>query len=96
MIFTPVGIKQGDKRNNNKNSPNGRSKFMFMGNKKKRHPLLAVAVGGLAIFGAYSLVLCAKNMCCSCKEKVMNLMKFGKNKGECMDSVLCECDSDDE
>lgn len=41
-----------------------------------------MAVGGLAIFGAYSMVCCAKNTVCSCKDK-MTLMMGKKGKKCC-------------
>ena len=55
--------------------------IMFVGNKRKKHPLLAMAVGGLAIFGAYSAVCCAKNGLCTCKDKMTAMM--GKKNKKC-------------
>ena len=55
---------------------------MFSNTKRKKHPILAMAVGGLAIFGAYSMVCCAKNTVCSCKDK-MTLMMGKKGKKCC-------------
>ena len=39
-----------------------------------------MAVGGLAIFGAYSMVCCAKNTVCCCKDKMASIMSGKRNK----------------
>jgi hypothetical protein len=69
---------------------------MFMNNnKRKKHPLLAMAVGGLAIFGAYSMVCCAKNAALTCKDKMSHMMS-GKKKNGCapdLSTMMKDCDS---
>lgn len=68
---------------------------MFMNNnKRKKHPILAMAVGGLAIFGAYSMVCCAKNTALACKDKMTNLMS-GKKRGKCapdLTTMMQDCE----
>ena len=59
--------------------------LMMKQGKKKRRPLLAIAVGGMAIYGAYSLVVSAKNMCC---EKAKMLTKAFKKKEKCKNSCM--------
>ena len=48
----------------------GKENSMFMSNKRKRHPILAMAVGGFAIFGAYKMVCCVKDGFTCCKDKI--------------------------
>lgn len=62
--------------------------LMMKQGKKKRRPLLAIAIGGMAIYGAYSMVKCAKDTCC---EKAKMLTKAFKKKEKCKNNC-----SDDE
>ena len=55
--------------------------------KKKRHPLFALGVGAMAIFGTYSLVTAACDMC---REKMKTLMRAVK-KHKC-DMPCDPCD----
>lgn len=60
--------------------------------KKKKHPLLVMGIGAMALFGAYSLVTAA---CDACREKakaLMNAMK--KKKSCCKDIESCDPDED--
>ena len=53
-----------------------------------------MAVGGLAIFGAYSMVCCAKNTALACKDKMTNLMS-GKKRGKCapdLTTMMQDCE----
>lgn len=64
--------------------------FMMKQGKKKRRPLLAIGIGAMAIYGAYSVVRCAKDACC---EKAKMLTKAFKKKEKCTDKCTCdECD----
>ncbi len=57
---------------------------MFMKNgKKKTHPLMAISIGAMAIYGAYSVVHCAKE---ACVEKGQMLTKVFKKKEKCTDT----------
>lgn len=57
---------------------------------KKKSPVFAIAVGALAVFGAYSMVAAVKN-CCTEKMKMMtNMMK----RRDC--ASACECEGDEE
>ena len=65
---------------------------MLMKNeKKKKHPLMAIAVGGLAMFGAYSIVSGAKNACKSKVCGMMNAMKKNKGAKQSYDAEDCSC-----
>ena len=59
--------------------------LMMKQGKKKRRPLLAIAVGAMAIYGAYSVVRCAKDACC---EKAKMLTKVFKKKEKCKNSCI--------
>lgn len=58
--------------------------------KKKRHPLLAVGIGAMALFGAYSLISAA---CDTCREKTKALMRAMKRKKT---AEIEDCDSEDD
>lgn len=54
---------------------------MFLKNeKKKSRPLLAIGVGAMAIYGAYSVVRCMKESCCEKLGMLTRVVKKGKNK----------------
>lgn len=55
--------------------------FMKSEKKKGRH-LLAVGVGAMAIYGAYSVVSCIKQMCCEKMHMLTNVVKNKKNKDD--------------
>lgn len=66
---------------------------MFMKNeKKKTKPLLAIGIGAMAFYGAYSAVCSLKEMCV----KRMNMLtKVFKNKNKCSKNDECcasECE----
>ena len=55
---------------------------MIFGNeKKKKNPAFAIAIGALAVYGAYSMVASVKE-CCSEKCKMLTNM-FKKKEKEC-------------
>lgn len=66
-------------------------KNMFMKNeKKKTRPLLAIGVGAMALYGAYSAVACIKKTCCEKAEMLTNVLKKSKKKEkECAEE--CDC-----
>lgn len=67
---------------------------MFLKNeKKKQRPLLAIGIGAMALYGAYSAVSCAKEMCV----KRMNMLtKVFKSKPKCnKNDEKCEDLSDE-
>lgn len=55
--------------------------------KKKKHPLLVIGVGAMALFGVWSAATMAKEFC---KEKAKMLTKIVKKHKKCM------CDSKDD
>lgn len=59
--------------------------LMMKQGKKKTRPLLAIGIGAMAIYGAYSVVKCAKNTCC---EKAKMLTKAFKKKEKCKNSCI--------
>ena len=62
---------------------------MLMKNgKKKAHPALAIGIGAMAIYGAYSMVSCVKDMCCEKMKKMSKLMKKKENTEE----KSCDCE----
>lgn len=65
--------------------------LMMKQGKKKTRPLLALSIGAMAIYGAYSAVKCAKDMCC---EKAKMLTKAFKKK-EKQSKKLFEDDCDE-
>lgn len=69
--------------------PKWETKMFSRTQKKKKHPLLAVSIGAMALFGAYSLVTAACDMC---REKTKTLMRAMK-KHKCSDA--CDCSGDD-
>lgn len=66
---------------------------MFMkSDKKKKNPAVAIGVGALALYGAYSMVCCVKNICC---EKGKMLTNMFKKKQNCENSQPdCNCSED--
>lgn len=65
--------------------------FFMKSEKKKKHPLLAMAVGGMAMYGAYSAV---NSMKCCCMEKMnsmMTMMKSKKKKCQASSENSCDC-----
>jgi hypothetical protein len=66
---------------------------MLMKNgKKKTHPILALGIGAMAVYGAYSVVSCAKDMCAEKAKMLTKVMKKKEKHHEncgCGDS--CEC-----
>ena len=68
-----------------------RRKNMILKNpKKKAHPILAVGVGAMAIYGAYSMVHCAKERCSDCCKMLTNVFKK-KEKCENNSENSAEC-----
>lgn len=66
--------------------------FMLENRKKKRHPLLTVAVGAFAVYGAYSMVSSVKDCC---NAKIAQMMRCMSKKKKCRQSreneqVACE------
>ncbi|MBE6536674.1 MAG: hypothetical protein E7673_01850 [Ruminococcaceae bacterium] len=61
--------------------------LMMKQGKKKMRPLLAIGVGAMAIYGAYSVVKCVKETCC---EKAKMLTKVIKKKEK--EKKNSECD----
>jgi len=59
--------------------------LMMKQGKKKTRPLLAIGIGAMAIYGAYSVVKCAKNTCC---EKAKMLTKAFKKEEKCKNSCI--------
>lgn len=57
---------------------------------KKTRPLLALGIGAMALYGAYSTVCGVKQMCC---EKAKMLTKAFKKKEKCKKD---DCDFDTE
>lgn len=51
--------------------------------KKKAHPILAIGFGAMAIFGAYSLVHCAKEKCAEGRKMLTNVFKKKEKCEEC-------------
>ena len=62
--------------------------LMMKQGKKKTRPLLALGIGAMAIYGAYSAVYSVKEMCC---EKAKMLTKAFKKKEKTNKSV---CDDE--
>ena len=55
--------------------------FMFMkSGKRKAHPLFAIGVGAMALYGAYSMVACMKKSCVEKAEMLTNVFKMGKKQ----------------
>lgn len=66
--------------------------FMKSEKKKGRH-LLAIGVGAMAIYGAYSAVSCMKESCRKKMEMITKVVKKNKNKGdEGEEDCTCNCD----
>ena len=59
--------------------------------KKKSHPILAISVGAMALYGAYSAVSCMKQMCC---KKAKMLTKVFKKRETCDKECEDESESD--
>ena len=65
---------------------------MIFGNeKKKKNPAFAIALGALAVYGAYSMVASVKD-CCSEKCKMLTNMFKKKEKAHCPDTECAESD----
>lgn len=64
--------------------------LMMKQGKKKTRPLLALGIGAMALYGAYSAVCSVKEMCCE-KAKMLTkaLKKKEKTKKKCM---MDECE----
>ncbi|MBQ9070490.1 MAG: hypothetical protein IJY23_03995 [Clostridia bacterium] len=57
---------------------------MFMKNgKKKTHPFVAIGVGAMALYGAYSVVSCIKDTCCEKAQMLTKALKKKKNEQKC-------------
>ncbi len=66
---------------------------MFMkSGKKKMHPIMAIGVGAMALYGAYSVVHCVKE---ACMEKGKMITKVFKKKAS-GEKCSCECGCNDE
>ncbi len=61
--------------------------FFMRNEKKKKHPLMSMALGALSIYGAYSVVSNIKGCICSKMKCIGNKMGIGKM----MQSGKCEC-----
>ena len=62
--------------------------------KKKNRPLLAIGVGAMALYGAYSAVCCMKNACVQKVEMLTNILKKKDKKAKkCTEE--CKCEEDD-
>lgn len=68
--------------------------MLFMKNtKKKKHPLIIAMAGGLAVYGAYSMVSSLKRGITDKMSCMINKMKKMKKKEEIC-SPSCDCDED--
>ena len=66
---------------------------MFIKNgKKKARPMLAIGVGAMALYGAYSAVCSVKEMCVEKANMLTNVLKKNK-KCEKTSENTCESDS---
>lgn len=65
--------------------------LMMKQGKKKTRPLLALGIGAMALYGAYSAVHSVKEMCC---EKAKMLTKAFKKK-EKTDKNTCEIECEE-
>lgn len=65
---------------------------MFLKNEKKKgRPLLAIGVGAMALYGAYSVVRSMKETCCKKAEMLTKVIKKSKNKeNNCPEECNCE------
>ena len=61
--------------------------FMF---KKKKRPILAIAVGALAVFGAYSMVCSLKNCCLEKMQMISGMFKKSAPTAPVCDEE-CDC-----
>ena len=66
--------------------------LMMKSGKKKTRPLLALGIGAMALYGAYSAVRGMKNMCC---KKAEMLTKVFKKSNKCSKNDNCECASEE-
>ena len=65
---------------------------MLMKNgKKKAHPALAIGIGAMAIYGAYSMVSAVKDMCVDKAKRLSSILKKKDTKQKC-DCDECECE----
>ena len=68
--------------------------MMFMKNeKKKSRHLLAIGVGVMAVYGAYSAVSCVKKSCCEKMKMLTKVVNKKKNRDE-ERAPSCECNCD--
>lgn len=64
--------------------------LMMKRDTKKTRPLLALGIGAMALYGAYSTVCSVKEMCC---EKAKMLTKAFKKKEKCKkEGLFDDCD----
>ena len=65
--------------------------MMFGNDKKKKNPAFAIALGALAVYGAYSMVSSVKN---TCSEKCKKITDMFKKKGndKCCDEEGAQSD----
>lgn len=61
--------------------------LMFGNAKKKKHPILVIAVTAFAVYGAYSMVSSAKECCSTKMEKLMSLISKKKKDCKCDEST---------
>ena len=60
--------------------------------KKKKHPIVAVMAGALAVYGAYSMVAMTKRCVCDKMSCMMSRMKKHKCEGEqCCEEDTAQC-----
>jgi hypothetical protein len=65
--------------------------YMILKNpKKKARPMIAIGVGAMAIYGAYSMVHSAKERCSECCKMITNVFKK-KEKCETSAAEDAEC-----
>ena len=56
------------------------------------NPILALGIGAMAIYGAYSVVSCTKDMCVEKAKMLTKVMKKKeKHKENCGCTDSCEC-----
>lgn len=64
--------------------------LMMKRDKKKTRPILALSIGAMALYGAYSTVCAVKEMC---TEKAKMLTKAFKKKEKCKkEGLFDDCD----
>ena len=65
--------------------------MMFGNDKKKKNPAFAIALGALAVYGAYSMVSCVKNTCAEKCKRITDMFKK-KGKDKCCEEDCAESD----